>query len=345
MLKLILGILFIASTSKTEPLKDALDGMQAFMNSQNPSFDSEFYQELVTCLNFLDPRLLTSVGAQWDGMIEYAGTQGAPNDTWASCPDTKWFEYNCTVQAYGSMPIYEPCNYASNIAYYHTATEICAREHWHLPEIHVKAMGMNFAILAQGSAFFHGSETSNGGAADVIINDLFAYVAFQAAFEGTVTSNDNPIIHDLSLEPRSKSGAEVTSDFIDMYINVPVEEWGDLLESADVPNLRLTMCGYFSTVLTLLYPPEMVDEIVDYLLGQFTDMTEDIKVFCLQEFLPEIRNVVTKNQTLPHNEWLAFEGNTFSTLIKLLYAFLWQVCLPFFARNNCCGITQPFLFL
>ena len=42
----------------------------------------------------------------------------------------QWFENNCTVQEYGQIPIYEPCNYASNIAYYHTSVEICKREVW-----------------------------------------------------------------------------------------------------------------------------------------------------------------------------------------------------------------------
>ena len=86
-----------------EPLKDALDGMQVFMNGQS-SFDVEFYEELVTCLNWLDPRLLASVGAQWDGMIEYAQSRGQENDTWAPCETRgKWFEYNCTTQ--GSIHI------------------------------------------------------------------------------------------------------------------------------------------------------------------------------------------------------------------------------------------------
>ena len=45
-------------------------------------------------------------------------------------------EVNCTVQEYGQIPIWEPCNYASNMAYYHTVTELCARrqETWSMPE-------------------------------------------------------------------------------------------------------------------------------------------------------------------------------------------------------------------
>ena len=133
----------------------------------------------------------------------------------------------------------------------------------------VKAMAMTFAILAQGSAFLHGSQTKNGGAADVRINDLFAYVAYQAAMRN-VLPKENSILHDLSFTPRAKSGNEITSDFIDMYINVPVEEWGSLLKAADFPNLRLTMCGYFGTALTLLLPDEVVDSLADFLLSQFS---------------------------------------------------------------------------
>ena len=77
-------------------------------------------------------------------MIKYSNTQGDPsrNDTWVQCEsnikpkdfNSRWFEKNCTVQEYGNMPIWEPCNYASNLAYYHTTTEICSRQQWNLPE-------------------------------------------------------------------------------------------------------------------------------------------------------------------------------------------------------------------
>ena len=65
----------------------------------------------------------------------------------------------------------------------------------------VNMMGITYAILAQGSAFLHGSQTRNGGAADVVLNNLFAYVAYQAVVENLEPSN-NPMIHDLSLTPR-----------------------------------------------------------------------------------------------------------------------------------------------
>ena len=62
-------------------------------------------------------------------------------------------------------------------------------------------MATTFAILAQGSAFMHASKTDNGAAADVRLNDLFAYVAYQAAIKNLLPL-ESSIIHDLSPVPR-----------------------------------------------------------------------------------------------------------------------------------------------
>ena len=107
------------------------------MEAGQPIFDQNFYGELTQCMDQLDSRLFQMAGAQWDGMLKYANAGGSieNNDIWHTCDEQlKWFEKNCTVQEYGSMPIFEPCNYASNLAYYHTATEICAKKQWALPQ-------------------------------------------------------------------------------------------------------------------------------------------------------------------------------------------------------------------
>jgi hypothetical protein len=118
--------------------------MQVMMTGE-PTFDPAFYDKLTTCLEKLDPRLLQSVGAQWDGMVSYANSGGSGSDPWPRCEAKKWFEYNCTTQDYGQMPIFEPCNYASNVAYYHTVTEICARQEWNIPQEH----GTIFTCIAK----------------------------------------------------------------------------------------------------------------------------------------------------------------------------------------------------
>ena len=39
-------------------------------------------------------------------------------------------EKNCSTQSYGNVPIIEPCDYASNIAYYHSAVEFYKKKDW-----------------------------------------------------------------------------------------------------------------------------------------------------------------------------------------------------------------------
>ncbi len=43
-------------------------------------------------------------------------------------------EHNCTMQAFGDIPIHEPCNYAANLAYYHTTVELCDRLGWSISD-------------------------------------------------------------------------------------------------------------------------------------------------------------------------------------------------------------------
>jgi hypothetical protein len=52
-------------------------------------------------------------------------------------------------------------------------------------------------------------------------------------------------------------------------------------------------------------------------------MPEDLRQFCLIDFLEEVRNA-TKHIELTVAEKGRIEGNTLGTVLKLVYAFLWQ---------------------
>ena len=60
-------------------------------------------------------------------MIQYSDAGGAPDDQWGA-GSTNWIDQNATMQEFHNIVIYEPCNYASNLAYYHVSTMIC--DHW-----------------------------------------------------------------------------------------------------------------------------------------------------------------------------------------------------------------------
>ena len=119
------------------------------------------------------------------------------------------------------MAIWEPCNYASNLAYNKLTQEICAQT-WSIPPEWVRAMGRSFALTTFGSGFNHGSETRLASMNDKFIIDVFAYNLHQL---GMAPLDYSPVLHDLSLSPRNMTGPEIAQAWMEIYLNVPVDEW------------------------------------------------------------------------------------------------------------------------
>ena len=65
-----------------------------------------------------------------------------------------------------SLLIFEPCNTASNFAYYHMVTALARRRRWVMGRANTRALAQTCSALALGSAFFHGSHTRLGSKAD-----------------------------------------------------------------------------------------------------------------------------------------------------------------------------------
>ena len=107
-----------------------------------------------------------------------------------------------------------------------------------------------------------------------------------------------------------------------MYIQEPVADWGLILDSADFPSVREGMCTFFATAITIFFPPETVDLIINFLFDAF-NLPEDMRQFCLIDFIAEIRDA-TSHIELSLAEKGKIEGNTIGTVLKLVYAFVWQ---------------------
>ena len=143
-------------------------------------------------------------------------------------------------------------------------------------------------LLAGGSSFWHGSETVTGHVNDVRLNDLFGYIVFHEAMKGLKTNNKS-VLYELSLEPRfapieftvravlkfvpfrSRSGEEVVTDIMHMFINEPVDKWASYLNETDIPPLRLSMCGFISTALSMVFDDATVDATIDILINKFSE--------------------------------------------------------------------------
>ena len=77
------------------------------------------------CWDDTHPDLRRAEDAAWQGMIDYFLNDGFEADAWGPKEGSAWSEQNATAQDLYGVVICEPCNYASNVAYFHDATEMC----------------------------------------------------------------------------------------------------------------------------------------------------------------------------------------------------------------------------
>lgn len=113
------------------------------------------------------------------------------------------------------MIIYEPCNYASNMAYYHSATRICDYPEWSADDDMINAHKRSFATLAMGSAMWHGSHTFVGYSFDNNMIALISYLGYQSSVSSI--AGDSSVIRDISPTPRKKTGIQVSTDLTQMF--------------------------------------------------------------------------------------------------------------------------------
>jgi len=237
---------------------------------------------------------------------------------------TRYHEQNRTVQQYREMPIYEPCNYASNLAYYRVVTSICAYQDWGLDRDYQLAMAQAFTALTTGSAFWHGSHTYLGNIADNRFIDVVAFIAHQAMLENL---NVSARVRDLpdpdgAVRGRNGSAVEVAARLADLLSNSPVQDWREGIARLDMPEYTTTFSGLVCTLLTIGLEESAADMVISQLMDAFS-LPELIREFITSEYLPEIRNA-TADLELGILEKAQLELDTAGTLIKLIYAFLWQ---------------------
>jgi len=315
------------SSSKAEPpsAREMYDSMSRMVTGSG--YPSHWWEERTACLASLSPTLETTMDNAWAGMRQFWTTRGQEGDIWNECPtrgqdiDSRsgWFESNCTKQQPVEMDIWEPCNYISNLAYDRLAVEMCLQQSWALSPHTVSKIAQAFAINTFASAFMHGSDTNLGGSQDVRSNDLFPFIIYQA---GVSNIPYNPVIHDLSTEPRNVTGEQAVDIFHHMYDNEAVEKWHDITSGINLPRIQRTFGALFGYILTLLLDPATVDQLAPPLLDLLGVPEEDHDFLAL-DFLPAIRNA-SSHHYLGLRDRLELGRNTFATALKLLYAFVWQ---------------------
>lgn len=149
----------------------------------------------------------------WKGFYGYWKSNGTEvdfrklNDYWGECSTTEfgnksncgnhpYYRYDPELFGEDKVEIFEPCNYASNIAYYHSATRICEYPDWFSGSESAKALKRSYFGLGIGSSFWHGSYTKVGLSFDNRMIAIIAYISHQMSVSSLDTNSS--IIKELS---------------------------------------------------------------------------------------------------------------------------------------------------
>ena len=104
-------------------------------------------------------------------------------------------------------------------------------------------------------------------------------------------------------------------------------EWHAITSDIDVPSIQRTFSGIVGYILTLLFDPDIVDQVASLFLDLFGVSQED-RDFMMISFLPAIRKASSHNY-LGLRDRITLGTNSLATLLKLFYAFVWQVKTSF----------------
>ena len=253
---LLLSLNTAAGSEESQPgLLPVLDGLAVVMGA-GARFPRAEFTRLVRGLTALDPALYHSQEAGWRGVVQYHRAGGGPGDPWGGTP-SQFQERNLTLLPLHSGPplvVFEPCNFASNLAYYELSTAVASYRAWRLPRSTVRALGQSAAALALGSAFWHGSHTRLGSRADTELIGVMAFILHQASVAHLPPS---PVLTDLSPRSRPHTGLEVAQLLTDLYRTQPPTAWLATLSSLGLPSYQATFSALITSLLTILVPPQL----------------------------------------------------------------------------------------
>jgi len=194
-LLILISFVSFSSQQEIDEMKTMLDNMNVFYNENQGKFNESYYEKLVSCMGEYDDKiLLNAQNNAWMNMYQYYLSNGTAKDAmnltdhWGRCIDY-YGVGRCNITAYmrnktamfpgfdDKMEIMEPCNYVSNVAYYHATTRICDYPNWSIENEQITAQKRGFATLAMGSSFWHGSRTFAGSEFDDSMIAVISYLA------------------------------------------------------------------------------------------------------------------------------------------------------------------------
>jgi hypothetical protein len=289
--------------------------------------DDEF-EKIASCLATAGPTLYpSSSDAAWTGWVQYGINRGQPGDPWSVNNTAGWMEYdprNLYHRGHG-IPIIEPCNTVSNIAYLRITPDLCAnRAKLAMGDDYVNAILQSFATLGMGSSFMHGSRTRLGGAFDNIPIGVISYNYFQLMTDSlkAVGNGTDSILHELSPAPRAYNGRVLATKLHTIPLQFELNDWLSALDKLDQPDYFFTFGALIINALTLVMPDRISDGIIKLAMSLF-GLSPQAQAFLVDSYVPTIRGAMA-NLHLTLKEKAVLSEKFVGTVLKLLFAFVWQ---------------------
>lgn len=162
--------------------------------------------------------------------------------------------------------IMEPCNYASNIAYYHSAMRVCDQPYteWNFDLPTRRALKQGFVTLAAGSAMMHGSHTYLGDGYDCLMIGVIAYTGYRAIVE-KLGANTRAVLS-LTNDYDAMTGLETAEGFAYFSNRKDLSEWRyelSRLASLFPGDYFITFTGLVHMIIYILLPEHYADLALD----------------------------------------------------------------------------------
>ena len=215
--------------------------------------------------------------------------------------------------------IYEPCNFASNWAYYELASSTTELENMKsVMPAPSKALVQASAGLAFSSSFFHGSQTNLGNKLDNHMIKVLSFVLYQTHLQAAQV--DDPVLMELKDQGRRyMTGVEMAESMTEMFRTKPISDWDQHVDDMDVPSYELTLTAFILTNFHQFELPNwLIDEVENSLRGSL------MKNVSQQENLFIDQSLKTQISKLPKKSGNQKIQNFFAAVLKLFESALYQ---------------------
>jgi len=303
-------------------LQQVFDATAQMMTGRN--FNSLTFREMYLYFMKVDENIIHAQENAWQQMFKYQ-SKGL-KDKWGGNPsDYQEREKRSLSFQNTKTSIFEPCNFASNWAYYHLAAST-RKLQWlgqKRPET-VKALVQSTTGLAFSSSFFHGSHTHLGQLLDNHMIKIIAYILYQTHIESS--GFNDPLLTDLVPDGRrDMTGVQMAEYMTQVFKDLPATEWTQKVEKMDVPSYEKS---FSALILTLLEQMEFTGPITSFVTSNIMSSMgvsqEEIR-FLKEEFRSKLKDSVDEWNSKNDAFWKKPDPfNTFAALIRTLSAFPFQ---------------------